>query len=110
MYNILNKSSNVNYNEIQILEYFLKKYYKYYGIYHKQEKPPKIREILQLIHNASDKSFWDSEDRYNIFKDIIDEYFNTPNTKERDLTIYLFLSNKEGYFSWIDTIANRLGY
>ena len=110
MYNILNKSSNVNYNEIQILEYFLKKYYKYYGIYHKQEKPPKIREILQLIHQASDKSFWNSEDIYDIFKDIIDEYFNTPNTKERDLTIYLFLSNKEGYFSWIDTIANRLGY
>lgn len=108
IYETLNKTSNVYYDEIETLEYFLKSYYRYYGYPHKQLTAPKIREILQTIHNALNLSY--IRDDKNVIKDIIDEYFNTPNKKDRDLTIHLFLSNKNGYYSWINQIAVRLTY
>ena len=44
----------------------------------------------------------------DIMFDVIDEYFNTPNNNNRDLTIYLLLSNDNGYYGWIETLLKRL--
>lgn len=114
IYDTLNKSRGVNLLEHQVLEYFLQSYYKYYGKLHRQEKPPKIREILQTIHNVLydylDKLGYDA-DTYNldsIMYEVIDEYFNTPNKYDRDLTIYLLLSNDNGFYGWINNIMKRL--
>lgn len=111
IYNILcnndNVSKNIHKKEIDTLEYFLTKYYQYYGTIHKPTTAPKVREILQNIYTAFPEYLNYSNDSYLI----IDEYFNTPNIKNRDLTIHLFLSKDEnGYYSWINTIAIRLGY
>ena len=115
IYKTLNKSSNVNMSEHQILEYFLECYYKYYGKLHKQEKPPKIREILQtihyVIHNYLDYLGYDvnNYNLVNIMRGVIDEYFNTPNKNNRDLTIYLFLSkDKDNNYNWIGYPLQRL--
>lgn len=108
IYNVLNKSSNVNLNEHIILEYFLKRYFKYYGTLHKKANTPRVREILQTIHQVLEIRYINNDVNYLI--DIIDEYFNTTNSKNRDLTIYLFLSKDDrGLYSWINTIAKRLG-
>ena len=113
IYNTLNDNDNIGLLEHQILEYFLQSYYKKYGTIHRKEKPPKIREILQTIHNILydylDKIGYDA-DNYNldnVMYTIIDEYFNTSNNK-RDLTIYLLLSNDSGYYGWIDNLSKRL--
>lgn len=109
IYKTLNNSHNVNYQEHQILEYFLKSYYKYYGYLHKQDTAPKIREILQTIHNIIIDYLASLDLNYKTMYDVIDEYFNTPNTKKRDLTLYLLLSKSEnGVYSWIDTIITRI--
>ena len=39
--------------------------------------------------------------------DVIDEYFKTPNKKNRDLTIYLLLSKSDNNYNWIDTLIER---
>ena len=106
IFNILSESSNTSLLEHQILEYFLASYYKYYGKIHKQEKAPKIREILQTIKYMVYDYLNDYDN--DIMFDVIDEYFNTPNKNNRDLTIYLLLSNDNGYYGWIDTLLKRL--
>lgn len=100
------KNKNISKDEINTLEYFLKKYYQYYGTIHRQTTAPKIREILQNLYQVLSYTLYSKN-----IKEIIDEYFNTPNTKQRDLTIYLFLSkNDNGLYSWINKLAIRLEY
>jgi hypothetical protein len=105
LYNRDKVSNYINKNELDTLEYFLKRYYQYYGYMHKPTTAVKVREILQKIYQVLSKDIYS-----DILDEIIDEYFNTPNTKNRDLTIHLFLSNDNGYYSWINKIAIRLNY
>ena len=102
IFNFLIANKNGGLDEHKSLEYFLQEYFNYYGKLHRQDKPPKIREILQKIHNINIKLDNLDYDKGYIM-DIIDEYFKTPNKLDRDLTIYLFLSD-----NWIPTLLNRL--
>lgn len=103
---VLCKSKNVGMQEIDTLEYFLQNYYKRYGEYHKPTTDTKVIEILQTINNIY--SNYHYIEQVEDMKYIIDEYFNTKN---KDLTIWLFISKSDnGLYSWINTIAKRLGY
>ena len=93
-----------NKRAIDTLEYFLSKYYKRYNQHHQSTTTQNIKGILDNIVNAY--NMLDYLD-YEFMQDIIDEYFTTKN---RNLTIQLFLSKSDnGLYSWINTIAMRLG-
>lgn len=87
------------------LEDFLQAYYNKYHRYHIQVNFSKFIEIVDAISDILfnlESNDWDR----CIFMDIIEEYFKSKN---RDLTIFLFISKDDlNNYNWIDTILNRL--
>lgn len=100
-----------NYDTLNILEYFLSKYYERYGTYHKHIDVIKLRELTQHLSNVLKMlEREDGDDYIDVISEIIDEYFKTKNNgRNRELTLQLFLSqDKYRLYSWVNTIHTRL--
>ena len=98
-----------DFKAFQLIEYFLTKYYERYAEYHKTMTIDKFLELENHLIKAMSNQFIDND--IDIMTEIIDEYFNTKNTKrKRDLTLQLFLSKDKHdlIYSWINTIFVRL--